>query len=370
MRFEEVIGQEKAKQQLGRMVQANRMPHALMMQGPHGSGKLSLAHGLAQYVLCRDRKEGDSCGKCSDCVKTEKLIHPDLHFSFPVVGSKATSDDFMSQWRSAMLDLPYFGINDWLQRIGADNQQGNIGKDECVRIMRRFSLKTYEGSHKVLIMWLAEYLGKEGNRLLKLIEEPPQGSLFILISDEPEKVLNTIRSRCQLVNLQPLGDGEVIAGLKRHFSIGEEEAKRISRLADGDFCEAARLADQRENDNARLFLEWMRTCYKGNGVQLVKWVDAFSGLGRENQKHFLRYALHFLREFTYLSVGGSEPPRLGDKEAKTAQNMMKVMKFEQVEKIARMLDECYHYVERNANPKILFLDTSIRMHKILLDRRS
>ncbi|MEN0051406.1 MAG: hypothetical protein AAF806_30350, partial [Bacteroidota bacterium] len=254
---------------------------------------------------------------------------------------------------------------DWLQRIGAENKQGNINKEECLNIVKKLSLKAYEGRRKILLMWMPEYLGKEGNRLLKLIEEPPENTYFILVAEQSELILNTIISRCQIVKLSPLRDEEIVKGLI-HKGIDSEKATRIAQLSNGNFNAALQALDRNENDNATLFLEWMRKCYKGNSVELVQWVSDFAGVGRENQKYFLHYALHFMREYLFYSTTNQvETLRLGETEKKTAVNFRKIIGFGQIEKIVSLLDDLIFHVERNANPKVLFLDASLNMNKFL-----
>jgi len=371
MQFSTISGHDDVKQSLLQMVAGNRQAHALMLLGPAGSGKLALAWAFACYVLCEDRRDDGACGHCPSCIKSGRLIHPDLHFSFPTVGANVTSDAFLPQWRSAMADNPYLHLNEWLQLIGAENRQGNINKEECLAIIRKLSLKTFEANYKVLLMWMPELLGKEGNRLLKIIEEPPENTLFILVAEEAEKILNTILSRCQTVKVSALRDEDIRDGLLRRFpDLGAERAQSIAYLADGNFNAARQLALQKEDDNAPLFLDWMRRCYKGNGVELVQWSEQFAKRGRENQKYFLQYALHFLREYLLLKVTGADRVRLQEQELKTAVNLTKVIGFEQAQAIALLLTECMHAVERNANPKVLFLDASIRLHGILKNKQS
>ncbi len=365
MLFKDIIGQEIVKKQLLRSLNAGRLPHAQLLLGPAGSGKLALALAYAQKVLCQNPSEIDACGQCSACSKAAKMIHPDIHYSYPTIGSKNTSLDFLEAWRTAVLHDPYQNINQWLQSIGAENKQGNINKDECLNIIRKLSLKSFEGAYKILILWLPEYLGKEGNRLLKLIEEPPDNTLFLLVAENQELILNTILSRCQMVKVNALSDEEVAQGLMEKGGINSEKALSIARLAGGNYNEALNLVEHAENDNAALFLDWFRKCWQGNGVELVKWVDQFASIGRENQKHFLQYALHFLREYTLLKVTGREDVRLLPAELETAKRMTKVLHLEQISSITKLFDDCSYYIERNANPKILFLDASIRMNKIL-----
>lgn len=365
MSFEALLGQQQAKALFEQMIATDRLPHALLLLGSPGNGGLSLALALAQRLLCENPSGLQACGICKHCHKSNKLIHPDLHFSFPTVGSKVVSDHLLPQWREALQTNPYLEINDWLQHIGAENKQGNINKDECLNIIRKLSLKSFESERKIMLLWLPEYLGNEGNRLLKLIEEPPENTVFILVSENSERILNTILSRCQLVKMNQLSDEEVAEGLIQKLGLAPERSAAIAQLAGGNFNDAQKLAAQQENDQAVQFLNWMRVCYKGLPVEMVQWVDGFAGLGRENQKHFLRYALHFWRELLVLKTFGDDKVRLREREKNTAVGMAKVVNLEQLEAIVSLLDETSYHIERNAHPKVLFLDTSIQVNHII-----
>ncbi|HHM20819.1 MAG TPA: hypothetical protein ENJ20_02240 [Bacteroidetes bacterium] len=368
MQFNQVIGQMAAKSYLKRTVATERIPHALLLLGRPGSGGLPLALAFAQYVLCENRTEDDACERCRSCTKTSRLVHPDLHFSFPTVGTNVTSDHYLDNWRKALAQNPYLDVNQWLQLIGAENKQGNINKEECYRIIRKLNLKIFEGSHKIMIIWRPEFLGKEGNRLLKLIEEPPEKTLLVLVAENQELILNTILSRCQLVKVPPLTNREVEEGLTQKKNLPLEKARPIAYLADGNFNQALKMAEQPQSDNATLFFDWMRKCYIGNGVELVKWVEEFAKQGRENQKHFIHYGLHFMREYMTLKMTGAENGpdiRLLPKERTVAQNLMKIIGFDQIGHIVQLFDECAFAIERNAHQKTLFLDASIKLNKIL-----
>lgn len=365
MQFKTVIGQSPAKSLLRGMVDTERIPHALLLLGAPGSGDLALAVAFAQYVLCQNKRDGDACGQCNQCSKVEKLVHPDLHFSFPTVGTNVISDHHIADWRTALADNPYLDVNQWLQRIGAENKQGNINKEECVSIIKKLSLKAFEGNYKILVMWLPEYLGKEGNRLLKLIEEPPDDTLIILVAENQELILNTILSRCQIVKVNRLSDEDVETGLVTLKGTSREKSRSIAHLAAGDFNEALSIAAQPQKDNSNLFLDWLRKCYQGNGVEMAAWTETFADLGRENQKQFLQYALHFMREYMLLKTTGNDQVRLLPEELKTAQNLSKIIGFGQIERITKLFNDCSFYIERNANQKLLFLDASIQLNKIL-----
>lgn len=365
MQLSNVIGQTRVKGFLAQLYHSGRVPHALLFLGPTGGGSLALALGFAQMLQCENPGENDACGVCNACRKTAHYTHPDVHFSFPSVGTNAVSTDFLKQWRAALTESPYFDANNWLQRLGAENKQGNINKEECNAIIKKLSLKIFEGKYKVLLMWLPEYLGKEGNRLLKLIEEPPEQTIFLLVAENQDQILNTILSRCQLVKTDPLSDDEVADALALSRGIDHERARQIAFLAGGDYYQAQLIADNPANDDAALLLDWLRKCWRGNGPELVQLTEKFAKLGRENQKQFLQYGLHFLRELMAFGLTGDPSLRLRPDELTTAQNMSKVLNFDKITQVAELINDNVYYIERNANPKILFLDTSIRLHQIM-----
>ena len=365
MLFSDLIGQEKIANQVRQMVQSDRLPHALLLLGPEGSGHLPLGLALAQYILCSDRTPDDACGQCPNCQKAAHYVHPDWHFSFPTIGTNAISEHFLTEWREAISQQPYMNANQWLQRIGTENQQGNITKVECVQIVRKLSLKTFEGEYKILFMWMPEYLGREGNRLLKMIEEPPDQTVFILIAENQELILNTILSRCQLISFPPMPDEFVEEGLVVQKGVDRERAKAIAQLANGNFNEACSLAEAIESDHAQRFLNWLRQCYRGNGAALVPWVDDFARLGREHQKHFFRYGLHFLRELLALQISGTAYVRLRPNELETAQKLRAVLSYEKIQPIVDLFNDCIYNIERNANQKVMMLDSSIQLHRFM-----
>lgn len=365
MQLSDVIGQTRTKGFLLQLRHSERVPHALLFLGATGGGSLALATAFAQLLQCEQPGEFDSCGVCNACRKAAHFTHPDIHFSFPSIGANAVSTDFLKQWRTALKESPYFDANTWLQRLGAENKQGNINKDECNAILKKLSLKAFEGRYKILLMWLPEYLGKEGNRLLKLIEEPPEQTIFLLVAENQDQILNTILSRCQLIKTDTLSDDEVANALVAHIDTAPERARQIAFLAGGDYHLARTIAENPDNDDATLLLDWLRKCWKGNGPELVKWTDNFAKLGRENQKQFLQYGLHFLRELMAFGLTGADTLRLRPQELITAQNMSKVLNFEKIISVTALFNDNVYYIERNANPKILFLDTSIQLHQIM-----
>lgn len=365
MQFNDIIGQTATQHTLRQLVLHDRVPHALLLLGPEGSGQLALALAYARYLMCTNPTQDDACGTCAHCRKIDKLAHPDLHFSYPTVGSKATSDQYLREWRDAIGQNPYLNVNDWLQHIGAENRQGNITKEECVAIVKKLSLKTFEADIKVMIIWMPEYLAKEGNRLLKIIEEPPANTYFILVAESAERILNTILSRCQLVKVPKLSDLDVIRGLQRtHPDLGDR-VSGIAHLSEGNFNTALQLAQEKGNAYDELFLDWMRKAYKGHGVELVTWTEQFAKLGRENQKHFLFYALHFMRELLVHKVTGQTDLRLQEAERASALKLAGILETDQLEHMVQLLTDCHYYIERNANPKILLLNIGIQLHQFI-----
>jgi DNA polymerase III subunit delta' len=371
MNFSDIIGQTAQKNLLKGMVDDNRAPHALLLLGKEGVGGLPLALAYVQYLLCENKQNNEtSCGACRACTKNTKMIHPDVHYSYPTIGTGKIATDFISDWRKIIAQNPYMSNNQWLSAIsGGENKQGNINKDECVSIFKKLNLKSYESKYKVLIMWLPEYLGKEGNRLLKLIEEPPDDTVFVLVAENQELILNTILSRCQMVKLSPLSNEDITLALTQRLDISTTQAGAIAQIADGNFNEALLLSQSSQNDNAVLFLEWMRKVYRIDGVEILQWVEKFAAAGREAQKYFFRYGLHFIREMMmYKATNSIDRVRLQNAELSTAIKMSDIIEMEQVEPIMHIFDESIRHIERNANAKILLLDASIRVNKILRKR--
>lgn len=377
MRFQDIIGQQTVKKHLIETYQSGRTAHAQIFLGPEGSGKLALALAYVQYLLCENPTTEDSCGECNACRKVHKYIHPDVHFSYPTIGSKVVSTNFIKEWRELLVQTHYPVLNQWLNVIDAKNQQGNIPKDECVRIIKQFSLKKLEGNYKALIMWMPEYLGKEGNRLLKLIEEPEPNTIFIFVAEQAGKILNTILSRCQIVQIPRLADEEVQTYLTQHLNIDSAKASYLSQAAEGNLSKAIGLLDHAQDEYSTLLINWLRIAYKGHAKELLHWVDGIlTGkdpstkkptlhLSRKDQIAFLQYSLHFFRQCLMLCYQSNQKiVFLNDTETAFAQNLTKLLRLAAIQRIAAILDSNMYYIERNANPKILFTDLTISLHKI------
>lgn len=399
MQFKEIIKQNEVKQKLVELVQHNRLSHALLFLGQEGSGSLPLAIAFAQYLVCEKISSQfavssqqstpslfgeeqilsrltthdsptDSCGVCSGCIKAQQLIHPDIHFSYPVVtkksGTPPISSDYISEWRDFIKEYPYGNIYDWLQFIGAENKQGNITANECNDIIRKLNLKSFESEYKILILWMPEYLGTEGNKLLKLIEEPPANTLFILVAENESLILPTIVSRCQLIKIPSLETKGIEEALIKKNNTAPATARQIAGISDGNYREALQLLDNNEENWETLLRDWLNSILKTGPVAQTKWVEDVSRLGREKQKQFLRYFNHLLEQSIRLRIIGADGGNGSEQDF--AERLNKIAGIEQQQAIIEELDRAAYYIERNANAKILFHALTIKLYHIIQDK--
>ncbi|GAC1303503.1 MAG: DNA polymerase III subunit delta [Mucilaginibacter sp.] len=367
MQFKEIVGQDAIKQRLINSVNENRVSHAQLFLGPGGSGGLPLAVAYAQYLSCEDKQPDDSCGVCSSCRKYQKLMHPDLHFSYPFFAKHKddTAITFIEQWREAFLTNPYLSLDTWREYLDAENKQANINIAECHQIIKKLSFKPFESAYKILILWLPEYLDKEGNALLKIIEEPQPNTLFLLVAQNQDQILNTILSRTQLIKIPQLSYNDIKTHLVNQHNQTEEAAAEIAYLCNGNLSEALTMLQEDNNGYHGLFVNWLRLCFANKGLEVMAFVEQASKMGRENQKNFLRYGINFIRECCLLLSGGGSLVHLPAQELETAQKMTNVMDISMAQGIITELEKAHYHVERNANPKILFLDVSLQIIKIL-----
>ena len=371
MLFKNVIGQQPVKRHLTEMVAQNRLSHALLFTGKEGAGALPLAIAFAQYVLC-ENKGDDACGVCSACKKSGALMHPDIHFSYPVIsrkpGDKPVSTDFISEWREFISSYAYGNVYDWLQFVGAENKQGNITAHECNDIIRKLNLKSFESGYKILVLWMPEYLGTEGNKLLKLIEEPPANSLFILVAENENMVLPTIISRTQLVRVPPMGVDDIHKALVEKSKLSNDQARQIALVSSGNYRESLQLIQHAGEDWQSLLRDWLNAIMKSGPVAQVKWIEEISKQGREKQKQFLRYFNHLLEQAIKMQVmQGHDLPFPGN-EKDFAVRLNKMAGIEQQQAIIEELDRAAYYIERNANAKMLFHALTIKLYHIIADK--
>jgi DNA polymerase-3 subunit delta' len=394
LQFKEIIGQNETKKQLVELVQHNRLSHALLFLGKEGNGSLQLALALAQYLTCEKANPkkksnislfgeepitsiqqqatgNDSCRVCSSCIKAEQLIHPDIHFSYPVVtkksGSPPISADYISEWREFIKNYPYGNVYDWLQFIGAENKQGNITAQECNDIIRKLNLKSFESEYKILILWMPEYLGNEGNKLLKLIEEPPPNTLFVLVAENESLILPTIVSRCQLIKIPALETSEVQEALVNRNNTSVDIARQAASVSEGNYREALQLVQHADEDWQSLLREWLNAILKTGPVAQTKWVEEISRLGREKQKQFLRYFNHLLEQAIRFKLMGNNI-YLPETEKDFADRLNRIAGIAQQKAIIEELDKATYYIERNANAKILFHALTIKLYHIIQDK--
>ena len=373
MLFNQIIGQKHIKNHLQVSAENGRIPHAQLFVGKEGSGTLPMAIAYAQFLLCHSSESAEACN-----LKCEKLQHPDLHFSFPVTTNDAVkkhpvSNLFLEDWREFIKEQPYGSLFNWLQHIGVENKQGNIGVDEAETVVKRLQLKSYEGGFKVMLIWMAEKMNiAAANKLLKLIEEPPNKTVFILITENEEQIINTIKSRCQALHFPVLSEQDIATALIERERCSESEAATIAQQAEGNYNKAVQLLN---NDGADLvfeewFVTWIRTAFKAKGnasvvQQLIEWSETIAKSGRETQKRFLEYCLQFFRQALLLNYKSDD---LVFMETQTGFDLSKFAPFVHggnILDIEKELNDAMYHIERNGNAKIILLDLSMKLTRFL-----
>jgi DNA polymerase III subunit delta' len=401
MQFAQIIGQTDLKNQLTQMVHQNRLSHALLFLGKEGTGGLPLALAFAQFITCEKnplqtaKKQvitneislfgeetpepinqsaeqlTDACGQCSACKKAAQMVHPDIHYAYPVIpkksGDKPVSTDYIIEWREFISKNPYGIAYDWLQFINAENKQGNITSEECNDIIHKMSLKSFESSFKILLLWMPELLGKNGNKLLKLIEEPPPDSLFILVAENDGLILPTILSRTQLVKLPILQKQDIAEALEQQEGTPKNKALQIASISEGNYHEALQHLQNADDDWEGLLRQWLNSILKAGPAAQVKCVDDFAKLGREKQKQFLKYFTHLTEQCIRLLAGAPEES-IEEANIDFAKRLNKQCDVSQLNAIATELDNASYYIERNANAKILFHALTIRLYHIISNK--
>jgi DNA polymerase-3 subunit delta' len=370
------------------MVQDNRLGHALLFLAKEGTGGLAIALALSQYLVCEkvsNPQHGpslfgdaepiiipdDACGVCPACSKAAALVHPDIHFSYPVIprkpGDKSVSTDYSTEWRKFIGANLYGNAFDWLQFIGAENKQGNITSAECEDINKKLNLKSFESGYKILIMWMPEYLQNEGNKLLKLIEEPPANTLFLLVAEDESKIIATILSRTQLITIPKLDNKDIAAALEKNEGINPVTAMQLAALSDGNYREAKNSLQHGDADWQETIRNWLNAMLKTGPSDQIKWSNEISAIGRERQKQLLRYFNHLLEQSIRLNIVGEEHLHITEKELDFAFRLNKLCTIGQKKAIIEEIDQCAYYIERNANPKMLFTALTIKIYHIIRD---
>ncbi|MGE4587800.1 MAG: ATP-binding protein [Mangrovibacterium sp.] len=372
MFFREVIGQDAVKDRLRQSVREGRVSHAQLFAGPEGCGALPLALAYAQYISCAAPHEGDSCGSCPSCRKYARLIHPDLHFVFPVLKTakfkEPVSDHYLEEWRRQILKDPYFNLDDWFGSIGVENAQGMIYAHESSEILRKLSLKSFESEYKIMIIWMPEKMNMVcANKLLKLIEEPPEKTLFLLVTEKEEDIISTIRSRCQQIGIPGIDPESMRKALEQLPDIAEKNADRLVHLSRGNFRKARQLIGRKEDgrDDLEYFKALMRLSYSRKFLELFIWAEKLAGIGRERQKRFLEYALDQVRENFICNLKQSGIVFQNEEEALFSSRFAPFINERNVMAIARELEKGHRHIAMNGNARIIFTDMALRIVKLI-----
>ncbi len=370
MQFKDIPNQTDLKQVLRQSVQRGHVAHAQLFRGAEGSAALALALAYAQYLNCEGRAADadDSCGHCPACLKIKKLAHPDLNFILPTTTTKAvpkdaTSGKFMADWRTFLAESPYQGFNDWMQHIGAENKQGSISKEEAGQLLKLVSLKAFEAAYKIVILWLPELMHPAAaNAVLKLLEEPPPATVFLLVTNEAERLLPTILSRVQSVVVRPFSEDDITAYIVTHYHVPETKARQVAQLAEGNLGAAIASREQSaDHDYADFFIKWMRKCYGLKMSDVLALADEFQKMGRENQKEQLSFSLGLLRKVLLYGLDPQLVPYLPIGELQFVQGFSKFVTVRNANQLTEELNTAHYHIERNANPRMVFVDASLRM---------
>ena len=379
MLFSEVLGQEHIKNHLTTSVDQGRIAHAQLFVGPEGSGTLPMAIAYAQYILCSNTGGENTGGNESCNLKFKNVSHPDLHFAFPVttsdkVKSKPVSNFYLEEWRQLLEQQPYGNLFDWYKLLGVDNKQGQIGVDEAFEIVKSLSLKSYEGGYKVMLIWMAEKMNTAcANKLLKLIEEPPEKTIFILIAEDEEQIINTIRSRCQILTFPPLAEEAITEALVRNYHIENAVATKIAHQANGNYNKACDLIYQDSEDIQfeKWFILWVRSAFKARGNKaaihdLISWSEEIAKTGRETQKKFLAFCLNYFRQAMLMNYKADSLVYLEPKsEGFKLENFAPFVHGNNILEISDELQDAIYHIERNGNSKIILTDLSIKLTRLL-----
>jgi len=372
MQFKDVIGQRPTKELFVQLAREQRVPHAILLVGPPGNGKLAMALAFAQYLNCRDKTDNDSCGICSSCLKYRKLIHPDLHFTIPVIKTssitKPTSADYLPKWREFFLANPYPVYERWNQHIAEENKQGMIYVDEASEILQKLSRKSYEAEYKVSLIWLPETMNLTcANKILKVLEEPPANTLFILVSEEEQRLIGTIRSRCQSIRLPKIAEQDLADALAGHPALGDNNPSMLARIANGNYILAEELLreDEVRKYNHRQYTSLMRSGYSRNLQELLAWSDEISSIGRIRQLSFLRYCSDFTRENFMSNFKQPELVTMDEDEGKFAGKFAPFIHERNVMHLFTEFERSLRDIAANGNAKVVFTDMALKISKLI-----
>ena len=373
--FKDVIGQEALKEKLRREVNEGHIPHAQLFCGPSGVGKLALALAYARYLCCTNRSDGEACGHCQSCKQWDQLMHPDVHFMFPIVSSekkkKTICADYLTEWRELLINSPYFSYSQWLEAIDAENSQALIYGKESDEITKTLSLKPVQGDFKITIIWLPEKMNDTcANKMLKLLEEPPERTIFLLCSEEPERMLSTILSRAQRINLPRLTEIEIAEALQNKYGIEPRDSENLAHLANGSFVKALDQIHLNE-DNDRyleLFISLMRLAYARRIREMKAWSEEVASLGREKQKELLTYCQRMIRESFMANFHQKQMSYMNLEEQNFTSRFAPFVNEGNAMGIMQELSEAQIHIEQNVNAKMVFFDLALKMIVLLIKK--
>jgi len=369
MFFKDIVGQKERIADLLGEAKSGKVAHGQLFIGNEGYGILPLALAFSRYLLCENPNDQDACGQCSSCLQVNELQHPDLHFVFPVVQSLTkTSDNLYPKWREFVLSSPYFSLFDWVKYMDDKERQPIIGSEESKEIVRKISLKSFQGGYKVMIIFAADEMNiQASNKILKILEEPPLQTVFILLSSKPQAILPTIRSRTQALQVTRLNSFEISTYLQKERQMEASIADGLASFADGDLCAAFELLNEGETTAMYrdLFIKMMRSSYKKDVIQMMDWADEVSSLTKERQKVFILYALHMLRQSLMLNYLGPDHVRLTAEEFNFIDKFSPYITGNNIRLFIDDLDAAHYHIERNANTKILFTQMSFQSMRFI-----
>ncbi len=370
MQFQEILGLDGTKNKILQSAKSGNVAHAQLFSGKPGGAALPMALAYASYLLCPNKAE-DSCGTCPTCEKTKKFIHPDVHFVFPVsstkkiTGTNVISKSFMDSWRAFLSQHPYGDILDWTDFYGGENKQALISKQESREIIKDLALMSFEGGLKVTIVWMPELMhSSAANGILKILEEPPENTVFLLVTYNIDQIISTIISRVQTINIPPFRHEELV-GILVERGIAESRAQQLAQLSDGSVGTALKLNENLQDDNGKMFQSWMRTCFQRNYPEIINWSEEFGRMGKVAQKSLLAYSLSMLRESMVVPLSDGQLNRVMPSDIDFVKNFAQTLTFSKIEKLASDINEAQFQLERNANAKILFTNLSLQVSKML-----
>ncbi len=369
MQFKDVVGQDELKAHLIQEVNQGKISHAQMFLGNAGFGGLPLAMAFVQYLFCENKQPKDSCGECNSCRKVRDMQHPDLHFSFPVVQAiHKKSDFFLPSWREQFAAQPYFNLNQWSLRIDQKGRTPIIATEESQEIIKKLSYKSFEGGHKVMLIWMAEEMNMQcTNKLLKILEEPPAKTLFLLIADSQEKLLQTILSRTQLLKIPRIQLEDLSKHLQTNFEQDSSTATSIAAQTEGNLIESIEMLNSNleKNINRDLFIQLMRVCYKKDVNPMLDWAEEISAIGKERQKTFLKYALHMFRQSLLRNYTDNQLTKTSIEEESFLKNFSKFITGNNIHGFMENFNDAIYHIDRNANPKILFTELCFKVMRFI-----